>query len=56
VRLQHQSRQIRRGEKPDNFVHPERLSSLERRHLKDAFDVVRTIQTMLETSNQTGNF
>lgn len=56
VRLQHQSRQIRRGEKPDNFVHPERLSSLERRHLKDAFDVVRTIQTMLETSNQTGTF
>ncbi|MEN8212925.1 MAG: putative nucleotidyltransferase substrate binding domain-containing protein [Pseudomonadota bacterium] len=56
VRLQHQSHQIRAGEQPDNFVPPEQLSSLERRHLKDAFDVVRTIQTTMETGNQTGNF
>ena len=56
VRLQHQSHQIRAGETPDNFVPPEHLSSLERRHLKDAFDVVDTMQTAMETSNQTGNF
>ncbi len=56
VRLQHQSHQIRAGQTPDNFVPPEQLSSLERRHLKDAFDVVNTIQTAMESSNQTGNF
>ncbi len=56
VRLQHQSQQIRAGKTPDNFVPPEQLSSLERRHLKDAFDVVNTIQTAMESSNQTGNF
>ncbi len=56
VRLQHQSQQIRAGEAPDNFVPPEQLSSLERRHLKDAFDVVRIIQTAMESGNQTGNF
>jgi CBS domain-containing protein len=56
VRLQHQSHQIRAGQTPDNFVPPEQLSSLERRHLKDAFDVVDTIQTAMESSNQTGNF
>ena len=56
VRLQHQSQQIRAGQTPDNFVPPEHLSSLERRHLKDAFDVVDTIQTAMESSNQVGNF
>ena len=56
VRLQHQSQQIRAGLTPDNFVPPEQLSSLERRHLKDAFDVVNTIQTAIESSNQIGNF
>lgn len=56
VRLQHQSQQIRTGQTPDNFVPPEQLSSLERRHLKDAFDVVNTIQTAMQSSNQTGNF
>ncbi|MBG7602354.1 MAG: cyclic nucleotide-binding/CBS domain-containing protein, partial [Gammaproteobacteria bacterium] len=56
VRLQHQSQQIRAGQTPDNFVPPEQLSSLERRHLKDAFDVVNTIQTSIESSNQIGNF
>lgn len=44
LRLRHQAEQIRRGQEPDNFVAPERLSSLERRHLKDAFRAVRTMQ------------
>lgn len=44
VRLEHQCRQIEAGQKPDNFVSPEMLSSLERQHLKDAFDVVNTLQ------------
>jgi CBS domain-containing protein len=56
VRLQHQSLQIRAGQAADNYVPPEQLSSLERRHLKDAFDVVNTIQTLMESSSRTGNF
>ncbi|HHJ19967.1 MAG TPA: cyclic nucleotide-binding/CBS domain-containing protein [Gammaproteobacteria bacterium] len=44
VRLQHQAQQIEAGQQPDHFVPPELLSSLERRHLKDAFEVVRTLQ------------
>lgn len=47
VRLQHQALQAAGGEKIDNYVKPDMLSSLERRHLKDAFDVVRELQTSL---------
>lgn len=47
VRLTHQCRQIEAGKAPDNFVSPEMLSSLERQHLKDAFDVVNTMQKHL---------
>ncbi len=48
VRLQHQCLQIERGEAADNFVPPELLSNLERRHLKDAFEVVSTMQKALK--------
>ena len=48
VRLEHQCLQIERGEEADNFVPPELLSSLERRHLKDAFEVVTTMQSALK--------
>ncbi len=54
VRLQHQARQIQNGEKPDNYVSPENLSHFERNHLKDAFSVVRTIQSALSSRYQTG--
>ncbi|MDH5572534.1 MAG: DUF294 nucleotidyltransferase-like domain-containing protein, partial [Gammaproteobacteria bacterium] len=47
IRLQHQALQIIQGKPLDNFVPPEQISSLERRHLKDAFDVVRTFQTLM---------
>lgn len=48
VRLQHQSLQSKRAEEVDNYVSPEILSPLERRHLKDAFDVVRLMQDILK--------
>lgn len=54
VRLQHQARQIKRGEKPDNFVSPKVLSQFERKHLKDAFGVVRTLQSALTQRFQSG--
>lgn len=44
VRLKHQAKQIEAGQKPDNYVPPDDLSALERRHLKDAFDVVSSMQ------------
>lgn len=45
LRLQHQANQIRAGAKPDNFMVPDTLSALERNHLKDAFAVVKTLQS-----------
>jgi len=48
VRLLHQSLQSSRGDVVDNYVKPDILSPLERRHLKDAFDVVRDMQAILE--------
>lgn len=48
VRMQHQALQSAQAKPVDNYVKPDILSSLERRHLKDAFDVVRDMQTVLE--------
>lgn len=44
VRLQHQANQIENDQPPTNYVPPETLSALERRHLKDAFEVISTVQ------------
>jgi CBS domain-containing protein len=47
VRLKHQANKIKGGKVADNYVNPEELSSLERRHLKDAFELIRTYQEIL---------
>ncbi len=44
TRLAHQADQIKRGEKPDNFLPPADLSDFERSHLRDAFVVIKTMQ------------
>lgn len=54
LRLQHQANQVTRGETLDNYIHPSHLSSLERRHLKDAFEVVSTLQSSLAHSHHLG--
>lgn len=54
VRLRHQAEQIKRGENPDNFLAPDDLSQFERNHLKDAFQVVSTMQSALEKRYQAG--
>ncbi len=51
TRLRHQAAQARRGERPDNFLAPDTISTLERAHLKDAFSVVKTIQAALASSS-----
>jgi CBS domain-containing protein len=50
VRLRHQGRQVRAGIPPDNFVSPGELTSDERRHLRDVFQVVRRAQSVLAQS------
>ncbi len=47
IRLEHQARLIRAGRRPDNFLAPAQLSALERNHLKDAFGVVKGLQSSL---------
>ncbi len=47
MRLEHQAAQIRIGHKPDSFVMPYALSALEQNQLKDAFGVVKTMQSAL---------
>ena len=48
TRLRHQATQITRGAVPDNFMDPADLSDLERSHLRDAFMVVKTMQSAVE--------
>lgn len=45
TRLEHQAIRIRQGQKPDNFLSLSDLSDFERSHLRDAFVVVRTMQS-----------
>jgi len=47
TRLENQARLIRSGRKPDNFLAPYDLSDFERSHLRDAFVVVRTMQSAI---------
>lgn len=47
LRLRHQADQIRKGDEPDNFLAPGQLSELERNHLRDAFMIVKTLQSAL---------
>ena len=53
VRMRHQVGQLRRGDTPDNYVPPSALSDFEQRHLKDAFKIVRRMQSALEQRYQT---
>ncbi|GEO81802.1 putative nucleotidyltransferase substrate binding domain-containing protein [Pararhodospirillum oryzae] len=56
IRLRHQVRQIQDGQPVDNYVAPDSLSSFERAHLKDAFSVVKTMQSALAHTYQLGRF
>ena len=47
TRLDHQARRVKAGEKPDNYLAPAELSDFERSHLRDAFVVVKTMQSAL---------
>lgn len=54
LRLQHQARRMSDGHAIDNYLRPEELSNFERNHLKDAFGVVKSLQSVLGTRYPTG--
>lgn len=54
VRLRHQAAQVRTGGAPDAFVDPGSLSNFERRHLREAFGIVRQAQSVLGASLPAG--
>ncbi|AGA90090.1 putative signal-transduction protein containing cAMP-binding and CBS domains [Thioflavicoccus mobilis 8321] len=56
LRVQHQARQLRRGEKADNYLSPDELSPLERGHLKDTFVFINMMQESLGQRYQAGRF
>lgn len=45
ARLEHQVRLVKSGDSPDNYLPPSDLSDFERSHLRDAFVVVKTMQS-----------
>lgn len=47
TRLQNQANMIKAGRKPCNYLAPADLSDFERNHLRDAFVVVRTMQSAI---------
>jgi CBS domain-containing protein len=56
MRINHQAEQIRKGVQPDNYLAPDELSDLERRHLKDAFRVIQDMQETMNSRYQGGRF
>ncbi|WP_147181099.1 MULTISPECIES: DUF294 nucleotidyltransferase-like domain-containing protein [Alphaproteobacteria] len=47
MRLRNQASQVKAGHKPDNYLGPYDFGDFERSHLRDAFVVVRTMQSAL---------
>ncbi|MCF8169459.1 MAG: DUF294 nucleotidyltransferase-like domain-containing protein [Rhodoferax sp.] len=56
LRISHQARQIAAGQKPDNFLALGELSNFERSHLKEAFNVVQKLQSVLQQRYSGGRF
>ena len=47
TRLERQARQIKSGARADNYLAPSELSDFERSHLRNAFVVVKSLQSAL---------
>lgn len=52
LRLSHQAAQIREGTPPDNYLIPAELSDFERSHLRNAFVVIKTLQSAVGYGNR----
>jgi CBS domain-containing protein len=44
LRVEHQIGQLREGTEPDDYIDPDRFSSLTRSHLREAFRAVAAVQ------------
>lgn len=49
LRIRHQAEQIRKGVDADNYLPIEELSGLEKSHLKDSFEIIKTMQHFFES-------
>jgi len=47
LRIHHQFEQIQKGLTPDNFINPNELSNLEKKTLKEAFNLMSRIQSLI---------
>ncbi|GHB45668.1 histidine kinase [Pseudovibrio japonicus] len=47
TRIQHQADLVKQGAQPDNFLQPSTLSDFERSHVRDAFVVVKSMQSAI---------
>ncbi|WP_420263759.1 DUF294 nucleotidyltransferase-like domain-containing protein [Candidatus Magnetominusculus dajiuhuensis] len=47
LRIQHQYEKIRNALPPDNFIRPDRLTNLQKRTVKEAFQIISKIQGMV---------
>ncbi len=56
VRIRHQAHDAAAGEEPDNSIVPENLSDFEKRHLKDAFQILSSAQNFLKYRYQASRF
>ncbi len=55
LRIQHQLEQKAAGREPDNFVNPDRLTNLQKKTIKEAFNLVRHIQDSIIERYKTAN-
>jgi CBS domain-containing protein len=51
IRAKHQAEQLRGGGEVDNFVAPDALTTMERRHLKDSFAAIATLQDAMRAAH-----
>lgn len=56
VRIRHQAHDVAAGEEPGNSIVPENLSDFEKRHLKDAFQILSNAQKFLKYRYQANRF
>jgi CBS domain-containing protein len=48
--IHHQLEQIEKGRLPDNFINPEHLANIEKKTLKETFQLIATLYDLLEKS------
>ena len=47
LRIQHQYEQIESGREPNNFINPDNLSNLERKTIKESFNLISKMQDII---------